>query len=391
MNVQKHLLSGSLLLFLCLIAGCGQEKQQHSEDTLTQSLKNTYAEKVTIHHAKGFTVDYFDHFKVVKIVSPSLGDTACYLLVERGTVKPQGFPDHQTIEIPIRSLAAMSSTHVGLVGFLDAYPILKGLGSLQYVYASEVNAMIDRGAIEEVGREQGINEEKIIAMDPDLVMATGNPGAKSPHYQTLSAAEIPVMFNSEWIETTPLARAEWVKLLAALLNKETEVNRKFEAVEKEYARLIKLAATSTGKPSILCGLNTKDVWFLPGADSYMTRFFEDAGTTYHWADSKTTGTLSLSFEAVYPYALHTDYWMNVGFDKNDTKKTILSMDERYADFSAFKKGNVFSYNNRVNTKGSNDFFESGNVSPQTVLADLIHIFHPELLPAHQLVYYKKLD
>ncbi len=284
----------------------------------------------------------------------------------------------------------MSSTHVGLVGFLESYDILTGLGNLQYVYAPEVNKMIADGKIVEVGRDQGLNEELLVSMHPDLVMAMGSAGGGLSHYKMLEGAGIPVMINSEWVETTPLARAEWVKLAAALLNKEELVNRKFSEIEKEYDRLTTLAKQSKSRPTVLSGLNTKDVWFLPGKDSYMTRFFEDAGAGYQWRNTQSTGTLSLSFEAVYPNALQADYWMNVGFDAKDTRKGILSMDSRYSDFKAFKSGQMYSYNNRVNEKGSNDFFESGNVNPQTVLADLIKIFHPELLREHELVYYKKL-
>lgn len=250
--------------------------------------------------------------------------------------------------------------------------------------------MIAAGKITEAGKDQGINEEKLITMHPDLIMAMGSPGAGMGHYQTLKDAGIPALINSEWVETTPLARAEWVKLLAALLNKEKLVNQKFSVIEKEYNRLADLAKKTTHKPDIISGLNTKDVWFLPSGDSYMAQFFNDAGADYHWRNTKTTGSLSLGFETVYPVALNADYWMNVGFSSKDTKKEILAQDSRYSDFKAYKSGKMYSYNNRVNEKGSNDFFESGNMNPQTVLADMIRIFHPELLPEHQLVYYKQI-
>jgi len=392
-NITLPLRSAVFLLSLfCFFNGCRSKTSKDEAQISVVKKKNDHPEKTRIDHAKGFTIAYFDHFKIVNIISPfeKTADTTKYLLLERGTKKPAGYQDYQVIEIPIRNLVAMSSMHVGLLGFLDSYDILSGLGNLQYVYAPEVKKLIQEGKITEVGKDQGLNEEKLVTMHPDLIMTMGSPGAGMDHYQLLAEAGIPVMINSEWVETSPLARAEWVKLLAALLNKEELVNKKFSVLEKEYETLADLAKTSGTKPQVISGLNTKDAWFLPSGDSYMAQFFRDAGADYHWSTLKASGSLSLSFETVYPVALQADYWMNVGFNSKDTKKDILAMDSRYSDFQSYKTGQMYSYNNRVNDKGSNDFFESGNINPQTVLADLIKIFHPELLPEHELVYYKKI-
>ena len=383
-----------LLLFaINIFVGCRSKTEHSGGSKAILANKSNYQHQIEVKHAKGFTITYHEHFKMVNIISPfaKSSDTTKYILVDRGTKTPEGYSDHKVIEIPIRSLAATSSMHVGLLGFLDSYDILKGLGNLQYVYSPEVIKLIKAGKVKEVGKDQGLNEELLVTMHPDLIMAMGGAGDEMSHYKTLDDSGIPVMINSEWVETTPLARAEWVKLLAALLNKEELVNQKFESIEKEYQRLTALTIQVKTKPPIISGLNTKDVWFLPGAGSYMTRFFTDAGADYHWKNTRSEGSLSLSFESVYPFALTADYWLNVGFDSQDTKNSILAMDSRYSDFKAFKSGQMYSYNNRVNDQGSNDFFESGNVNPQSVLADLISIFHPEILRDHKLVYYKKLE
>jgi len=390
----RLLLLKKAVLFLILIAvySCNSHDSQSGQKFSKAEGKNLYPEKVEVKYAKGFTIEYFSHYKIINITGTSgqAADTTKYLLLERGTAHPAGYDDAQLIEIPVRSMAVMSSMHVGLLGFLDSENVLTGLANLQYVYSPEIIKMINAGKIAEIGRDQGLNEEKLIEMHPDLLMTMGSSGTKMHHYQTLEQAGIPVLTNSEWIENTPLARAEWVKLVAALLNKEKDVNRKFAEMEQEYNRIASLAAKVKYKPEIVSGLNTKDAWFLPGGGSYMAHFFEDAGAGYHWNDVKTDASLPLNFEAVYPVALHADFWLNVGFDKNDTKKNILAMDSRYGDFKAFKSGNLYSYNNRVNARGSNDFFESGTVNPHLVLSDLIKILHPELLPDHKLMYYKQL-
>ena len=178
--------------------------------------------------------------------------------------------------------------------------------------------------------------------------------------------------------------------MAALLNKEEFVNKKFAETVASYEKLAQLTLTAASKPTTLSGLNTKDIWYVPSGDSYMARFIKDAGGTYPWDSTKNVGSVPLSFESVYPIALKADYWINVGFDAKDTRASILGMDKRYNDFKSFKNGKVFGYTARVNARGSNDYFESGNMKPDAILADLVHIFHPNLLPDHQLVYYRQL-
>lgn len=381
-----------LLLSFLLLIGCNSEKKQSLKET-SEAGQSGYTDQTKINHAKGFNITYHNNYKLVSIISPfeTATDTSKYILLNRGTAAPKGFDDAQVIEIPVRSLVATSSMHVALLEFLEAENIITGLSSPQYIYSTKVQELIKAGKVINIGRDQGLNEEKLVEMHPDVVMAMGGPGAKVDQYRILSQAEIPVLINSEWVEKTPLARAEWVKLVAALVNKEKLVNEKFGKIEAEYARLAQLAKDSKSKPSIISGLNTKDAWFLPNGDSYMSQFFRDAGGNYHWSNAKATGSLPLNFESVYPIALQADAWLNVGFDKNDSKATILAQDSRYSDFKAYKSGQMFSYNNRVNDAGANDFFESGTVNPHTVLADLIKILHPELLPAHKLVYYKQLQ
>jgi iron complex transport system substrate-binding protein len=393
MNNQRSSAFPSILslILLFFFVSCNSEQSQ-SEKEVSELGESSYSEQVKINHAKGFTITYHNNYKLVSILSPfeSSTDTSKYILLNRGTPAPDHAENVQIIEIPVKSLAATSSMHVALLEFLDSEGIITGLSNPQYIYSAKVQAAIKAGKIINIGRDQGLNEEKLVEMHPDVVMAMGGPGAKTDHYSILAQAGIPVLINSEWIEKTPLARAEWVKLVAALVNKEKLVNEKFGEIEAEYARLSKLAKDAKEKPSIISGLNTKDAWFLPNGDSYMSQFFRDAGGNYHWSNTKATGSLPLNFEAVYPIALQADAWLNVGFDKNDTKANILAQDSRYSDFKAFKSGQMFSYNGRVNEQGANDFFESGTVNPHTVLADLIKILHPQLLPEHKPVYYKQL-
>lgn len=352
----------------------------------------TRPEQVRIRYAKGFSVRYAGTYKIVHILSPfgKSTDTARYLLIPRGKPRPKGFAGYEVVETPVRSLVAMSSMHIGLLGFLGAEDVLTGLGNLKYVSSPKVIARIEAGKVKEVGKDQTLNEELVVAMHPDLVMAVGTPNARLDRYETLRRAGIPVLVNSEWVETTPLARAEWVKLVAVLLNRETLVNQQFAKVEAEYNRLAALTRAVKTRPSVITGTAYKDSWFVPNGDSYMARFFKDAGASYPWAHTRSTGSLPLNFETVFPVGLKADVWLNVGLTDADTKKGVLGKDPRYAEFKAFKSGRMYNYSKRTNSRGSNDYWESGAVSPHRVLADLIRILHPELLPTHELYYYQQV-
>ncbi|GAB3635726.1 ABC transporter substrate-binding protein [Hymenobacter arcticus] len=347
--------------------------------------------RTSVQYAKGFRLAYAGNYKVITIQIPTepAATARRYLLVPRGAARPAGYPDAQVIETPIRSLVGLSSMHVALADFLGAADVLVGVGSLQYVSAARVRQRIATGQLYEVGQGKELNNELLVAHHPDLVMTTGWPGERADQFQTLHAAGIPVIINSEWVETTPLARAEWVKVLAALLNKEVVVNQKFDAVAREYQRLAALGKQATRQPSVVVGLPFKDVWYVPDADSYMAQFLRDAGATYHWDRTKAPGgSVALSFEAVAPVALAADYWLHIG--TLTSKAGLLAQDARYAAFAPVRNNRIFNNTLRTNAQGSNDYWESGAMHPDLLLADLLHILHPELLPTWTLRYYQPL-
>lgn len=377
----------------CLLVGwllLGNQSARSQAAAPATAARPAAPARTTVQYAQGFTIQYLPGYKVVTIFG-SAGQAAPatrYALVPRGRAHPAGFAAGQVIETPIRSLVGLASLHVALVDFLNADDVLVGLGSLQYVSAVPVRQRIAQGKVFAVGDGRALNNELLIAQNPDLVMATGWPGEGLRKYQTLAAAGIPVMLNSEWIETTPLGRAEWVKVMAALLDKEALCNQKFEQVAREYRRLAALAAKDPKRPRVILNLPFKDVWYVPEAGSYMTAFLRDAGAAYPWAAQKATGSLPLTVEAVAPVALPADYWLQTG--TLSTRAAVAAQDARFKEFRPYKTGQLYNYNRRTNAQGANDYWESGVVRPDLVLGDLIRILHPALLPGRQLYYYQRL-
>jgi iron complex transport system substrate-binding protein len=343
-----------------------------------------------IRYAHGFTITYYDRYKEVKILNRTAGrmDTLDYLLVPGGAPLPPAHPHAQVIRIPVKSFIVMSSMHIAETDFAGVSDRITGLGNGQYVYSKAVREDLRKGQIRSVGMDGNLNNELVIGMHPGVLMTMSNPDAAFGEYKTLMDAGIPVLPNAEWLETTPLGRAEWVKLVGALVDREEVVNKKFDSVEQAYRLLAAKGGGAIAKPSVIIGMPFKGTWYVPAGESFVAQFLSDAGAAYHWSDSKGTGSLALNFETVAPEALTAAFWLNL--DYVDSKKDILAKDPRYASFHAFKTGAIFNYDNRVNDLGSNDFWESGAVNPQLILADLIRILHPGLLPADTLVYYKQV-
>jgi iron complex transport system substrate-binding protein len=126
---------------------------------------------------------------------------------------------------------------------------------------------------------------------------------------------------------------------------------------------------------------------LPGADSYMVKFVNDAGAEYIYPDNRGRNSYPMSIEKAYSIAQNADFWL-IG---NSAKSLadLKDADPRMADIPAFKNRRIFNSNLRANDFGD-DFWESGIVNPDVVLKDLIKILHPELLPEHVLFYYRHL-
>jgi iron complex transport system substrate-binding protein len=348
------------------------------------------AESSRLRHAQGFSIIYAAGYKELKIpVRSSRGtDTLDYLLLHSGAPVPPGHTHAQVIRIPVQTFVVMGSTHIAQADFAGVADRITGVGDGRYVYSPSVREGIKTGRIRLVGTETNLNDELVISMRPGVLMTTTDPDAGFARYTTLIKAGIPVLPNAEWLETTPLGKAEWVKLFGALTDREALVDKKFDNVEQQYERLAAIGRAATPKPSVIIGMPFNGTWYTPAGGSYVAAFLRDAGAAYHWMDTNGTGSLGLSFEAMAPQALKADVWLNPGLA--DSKKDILSQDPRYSSFPALQTGAVFNNTKRVEEDGPNDYWESGAVNPQGVLADLIRILHPDALPADTLIYYKQL-
>lgn len=233
-----------------------------------------------------------------------------------------------------------------------------------------------------------------LLLDPDLIIATALPPARRTEYNAIIDAGIPVVVVSEWLESSPLGRAEWVKLYAALFGKEQLAHEKFSRIREAYHGLQARTRDVADRPSVISGLPRKDAWFVPGGDSYVAALLRDAGASYHWSDLKTTGSIKMDIEPVYQVALDADFWLNPGTVLNLDE--LLSNDLRFRDFSSVQNGRVYNNNRLLNPAGGNAYWEFGVVQPERILKDLIMILHPDIAESEgfqddSLTFYHLID
>lgn len=350
-----------------------------------------FPEKISLTHTTGFSIAYHNHYKVLTIPTPYPGATesVAYALVQCGAPAPAGFTEEQIIEVPVKRLVTMSTSYLPFLDELGLLDRLVGLDDATFVSNAAVLEMAAAGELISLGYGSGVDVEKALELAPDLIMTYSAGFPDYDAHPVLLAAGLKVVLNAEWLDTSPLGRAEWGKFLAAFFNAEAAAEALFAQTVQRYTELAALAAGVDVKPTVFLNTDFQGTWSMPGGSSYAASFLKDAGADYLWADDPATGSLPLAFEAVYERTQAAEVWLNIGFFF--TLDDLAAADARYADFEAFKTGSVWNNDGRVSAAGGNDFYESAVAHPETVLADLIKILHPDLLPDHELVYYRQME
>jgi iron complex transport system substrate-binding protein len=349
-----------------------------------------FPEKASLQYTDGFSIEYHNSYKVLTVKTPWPGaaESVQYALVQCGAPAPEGFLDEQIIEVPVKSIVTMSTSYLPFLDELGVLDRLVGLDDATYVSNPAVLKMAEEGKLTMLGYGSAVNVEKALELKPGLIMTYGSGAPEYDAHPVLIQAGLKVAINAEWLDTSPLGRAEWGKFIAAFFNKEADAEALFAEKAARYNELKALTASLTEKPTVFTASAYQGTWNVPGGKSFAAAFLTDAGAAYLWADDASTGSLPLAFEAVFEKAQNADYWLNVGFFF--TLADLTAADARYADFAAFQNGDVWNNDAKASPNGGNDYYESAVAHPEIVLADLVKIFHPDLLPDHELVYYRQL-
>lgn len=337
------------------------------------------------HHARYLTIaDCGGGLVRVDIANPWDDDKmlARYALVDRDSVVPDTLPsDIVVIRTPVERAAVFSSVHTGAFEELGALGQVAAIADRQYFTPVDtVSILLGKGEIVDLGSISSPSVELMAASGVTAVLRSPMQGAAGAKYPSGVAA----VECADYMEPTPIGRAEWILLLGELTGKRQVARDILDKVIDNYSSLVfKAGSATTPRPKILAETEYSGVWYVPQGGSYMARLYADAGADWPWADTTGSGSLSLSLEEVAAKALDADLWLVRSYGYETTTSTLKALNPRYTAFEAWKRGNIYS----CDTEKRN-IFNDVAFHPDKVLAEYIAIFHPELMPGYELQYFK---
>lgn len=343
-----------------------------------------------IEYAKGFSIIQYENFKILTVNNPWPGSSQSfdYLLYEEGAVIPDNISYDHKVRIPVSKIVLTSTTFIPSLESLEETNSLVGFPGLDYISSPGTRAHIEHGLVTELGLNESINTEVLISLRPDVVVGFAVNNANKT-FATIEKSGIPVLYNGDWTEETPLGKAEWIKYFGALFNKSDEAEKLFNKVASGYNEAKEIAASATDIPTVLSGSMYKDQWYVPYGNSWSALFIEDANANYIYKETSGSGSRALAFETVLSEAGNADFWIAPGQFKSFAQ--LMDSSLHYSRFKAVKERNVYTYSNTFGETGGVIYYELAPNRPDLVLKDLISIFHPDLMPRHELVFFKPLE
>ena len=369
-------------------------KQTHgiSPETTNDS-RDLFPDKAYPEYAKGYSVEYHGTYKVVQIQDPWGRQTGnhTYLLVQRGENIPDGYLNARVFFIPAESVITLTVLHTSYLDELNETSAITGHNGINYVMNDAFRERTSAGKITEVGSgtlsmNNIFQTEKMIELNPDIVFCNANGNPEYDSQKKLVEAGLKPAITDESSENHPLGRAEWIKYYALFFNKEKKADEIFERIEANYTSIREKVGNVSNRPTLFSGMEYQGTWYAPGGASYTAQLFRDAGGDYILKNDTSSGDDPIDFELVYEQGYNAEFYINIGMVGG--VEDLLARDPRYSKFDAVKEGAIYHFDARANEYGSLDYWQSGVVHPDIILADLVKILHPDILPDHDLYYYR---
>jgi len=368
---------------LFLVHGC--QSGQHHKNRMADEV--TPVSSVNIRHAKGFQIDYFDSYTRVILHNPWSKDkpyAVYYLYRNDSTQLPTG---GTKLKIPLSSLAVNTFSYFTFLDLLDEEDAIKGVTDGFRIYHPGILHKLETGEITDLGDPFHPNVEKTLALGPQAIISSAY-AQRDNYSERLIDAGLPVIYTLEWMENSPLARAEWIRLIAAFFDKEAMGDSIFADIEHRYQQLQDKIKSVSPQRTVMSGDNFQDTWYVPGGNSFHATLFGDAQLDYLYKNNQEHGSIGLDIESVLTRFGKADFWFGC---EADTYAELAEKDAKYLLLQSVKKRQVYNNHNRITPAGGNDFFESAIASPDLLLSDLVKAAYPEILPGYSFTYIKPLE
>lgn len=339
-------------------------------------------------YAKGYTVKTMpDGVRLVDVADPQkdkdrMPATYHFALVPKNVkaTLPEGYTE---VRVPIDRTIVMTMLQLSNFTALNAHDVVKGITGTKNLFNKDILRRVKEGGIVKIGMEGDFDPELILAANPQVIFISP---FKRGGYDVIQETGITLIPHLGYKELDPLGQAEWIKYVAMFIGKEKEADKLFAEIEQRYLELKQKVAATKERPTVFSGEMHGGNWYAVGGKNHLAQIFRDAGAEYVMKDNNTGG-VPIEYEKMYATAANADYWRILNSFPGDFSYDALKASEpRNALFKAFKDHHVI-YCNMKKTP----YYETSPVSPDVVLADLVTIFHPELMPAdYQPTFYHLL-
>ncbi len=377
--MKKILLSAYIVTWVLLLSACGGGSKTSSLQAEGDTVRMKYSSLLQIvKHADYTVVTIRNPWDTLKVLHT-------YLLADREKPLPEHLPEGTIVRTPLQKSVIYSSVHCSLWSELDELKGIGGVCGLEYIKLPQIQEGCRNGSIVNVGNSMNPDIERIIDLRPDAILLS--PFENSGGYGRVGKLNIPIIECADYMETSALGRAEWMRLYGLLLGKEAQADSLFAGIEKEYLTLTQqVKSQNLKRPTVISEMKNSSAWYIPGGNSTMGRLYQDAGADYVFAYLSNSGSVPLAFETVFDQGGNADIWLIKYNQPQDKTYSELERDYApYARFKAFQDRKVYGCNtNHV------PFYEESPFHPELLLKDLIKIFHPELLPDYDLKYFSNL-
>ncbi len=324
-------------------------------------------------HAKNVVVVETGQGHYVEIKNPWRDGEALgkFLLTSRPVVEPNN-GDTVCVSVPVESVVSFSSTQWTVFMHLGEIDRVKCILDGQHVRNEAMKDLLASGKVADVGTEQAADMERIIATQPDIMLYSPYFDHSSDAMKRVGAVMFPY---ADYIENTPLGRAEWIRVVGLLTGRADDADKWFGEIEQRYNALNSLCADVEVRPTVFSDLAFNGQWYVPGGNSYIAKLFADAGADYVWKDNESAASFPLDAETILVKAQHADFWRVTNSATTDMSyASLAAMDNKYTLFDAYKNRKILVCD--IITTG---YFEQSQLEPNILLADFIHFFHPEKL------------
>ena len=290
--------------------------------------------------------------------------------------------DAQVVSVPVKSVISFSSTQWSVFMALGKVDLVKGILEGRDIHSPEMRSLIENGKVKDVGTESAKNIELMIQMRPDILLYSPYFDGNQDPLKVTGAALFPF---ADYLEHSPLGRAEWIRVVGLLAGCPSEADAWFDEIERRYLDLKDLCSKVEERPTVFSDLPFNGQWYVAGGKSYIAQLFADAGVDYVWKDNASTASFPLDSETILAKARHADYWRIANSSSLPmTYESLRKENALFALFDAYRNRHVIVCD--IQPTG---YFETSQMEPDALLADFIYFFHPERMKVHNQDYHPK--